>query len=95
EQHAKQDAIVAGLRKNGDALKTHLSKKQAEANQLRNRIAQLIAAEEEARRAKEEQERKAAEEKARREEERRLAREAEEKAAREAELLAQSERKAE
>ena len=35
------------IEENGDALKTHLSKKQAEANQLRNRIAQLIAAEEE------------------------------------------------
>lgn len=78
EQFAKQDAIVAGLRQNGTALKSHLSKKQAEANQLNSRIAALIAEEqrkaEEARKAAEEKARKAAEEKARREaEERRLA----------------------
>lgn len=80
DQYAKQDALVASLRKNGDALKSHLSKKQAEANELRNRIAALIA----------EEERKAAEERARQEaarkaEEERLARiEAERKAAEEA-----------
>ena len=75
QQHSRQDAIVAELRKNGDALKTHLSKKQAEANQLRNQISALIA----------EEERKAAEERARKEREERLAREREERLARERE----------
>ena len=75
-QYAQQDALVADLKKNGIALKSHLSKKQAEANELRNRIAALIA----------EEERKAAEERARQEaakkaEEERLAREAAAKAA--------------
>lgn len=69
-QYAKQDALVMSLKKNGDALKTHLSKKQAEVNELRSRIASLIA----------EEEKKAAEERARQEaarkaEEERLARE--------------------
>lgn len=44
-QYAKQDAVVAGLKKNGSALKTHLAKKQAEANALKSRIAALIAEE--------------------------------------------------
>ena len=75
-QYAQQDALVADLKKNGTALKSHLSKKQAEANELRNRIASLIA----------EEERKAAEEKARQEaarkaEEERIAKEAAAKAA--------------
>lgn len=74
QQYGKQDAIVAQLRANGKALQTHLSKKQAEANELRNRISALIAAEEKARqeaakkaeqeRLAKEQARKAAEEKA-------------------------------
>lgn len=80
-QYGRQDAIVADLRANGQALQTHLSKKQAEANDLRNRISALIA----------EEQRKAAEEKARQEaarkaEEQRLARE--EKARKEAEAAA-------
>lgn len=92
QQHTRQDAIVAELRKNGDALKSHLSRKQAEANQLRNRIAALIA----------EEERRAAEERAlaeaqRKAEEERVAREKAEKermqreeAERQARLLAES-----
>lgn len=50
----EQDAVVADLKRNGDLLATHLSKKQQEANALKSRIASLIA----------EEERKAAEEKA-------------------------------
>ena len=81
QQYVKQDAIVADLRKNGEALKSHLSKKQAEANQLKSRIASLIA--EEQRKAEEERRRK---EQARIEAERKAeaARLAKEKAAREA-----------
>ncbi len=77
QQYGRQDALVAQLRANGKALQTHLSKKQAEANELRNRISALIAAEEKARqeaakkaeqeRLAKEQARKAAEEKARNE----------------------------
>lgn len=84
QQYGKQDVIVAELKKNGEALKTHLGKKQVEANQLRNRISELIA----------EEERKAAEERARQEaarkaEEERIARE---KAQKEAEERAREER---
>ncbi|MDE6443920.1 MAG: peptidoglycan DD-metalloendopeptidase family protein [Muribaculaceae bacterium] len=65
QQYVKQDAIVADLRKNGEALKTHLAKKQTEANQLKSRISALIAEEqrkaEEERRARLEAERKRAE----------------------------------
>lgn len=55
-QYRRQDAIVADLRKNGQALQSHLARKQAEANQLRNHISALIAAEQ---REAEERERKA------------------------------------
>lgn len=69
ERHERQNDVVADLKKNGQALKSHLSKKQAEANELRGRIAELIAQEErkaaEARKAAEERARKAEEEKAR------------------------------
>lgn len=44
-QHAEQDRIVADLRKNGQALRTHLAQKQREANALSSRVASLIAAE--------------------------------------------------
>lgn len=44
-QYNRQDAIVVELKKNGQALRTHLSKKQAEVNTLRNRVSALIAAE--------------------------------------------------
>ncbi len=65
-KYARQDAVVANLKQNGKALKSHLSKKQAEANALKSRIATLIAEEnrkaEEAR--KREEARRAAELKA-------------------------------
>ena len=98
-QYARQDALVADLKKNGDALKTHLSKKQAEANDLRNRIAALIAEEERKaaeERARQEAARKAEEERLAREEAARIAAEkaaAEAAAARETELLAQQDGK--
>lgn len=78
-QHAQQDAVVAKLKENGEALRTHLARKQAEANTLRNQVAALIAREQ------------AAAEQRRREQERReqAAREAEE--ARKAELARQRE----
>ncbi len=66
-QHASQDAIVAELRKNGEALSAHLAKKQAEVNQLRSRVSALIAEEERAaaaERARVEAEKKAQAEKA-------------------------------
>lgn len=75
-QKVKQDAIVSELKANGDALRSHLSKKQAEVNQLRNRVAELIALEEH--KAAEERERRAAEER-RQTEERRAAQAAEER----------------
>lgn len=72
-KYAKQDAVVADLRKNGKALQSHLSKKQAEANALKGRIASLIAEEnrkaeaarkaEEARKAKAEEAKRVAEQK--------------------------------
>lgn len=82
-QGRQQDALVGELRKNGEALKTHLSKKQAEANALRNRIASLIAAEEQ----------KAAEQRAARERAE-AERVAKEKAAAEAQAKAEAERQA-
>ena len=45
EQRRQQDAVVVALRANGEALQSHLSKKQAEVNQLRNQVAALIAEE--------------------------------------------------
>lgn len=56
-QRAQQNKIVADLKAEGAALSAHLSKKQAEANALKNRIASLIAAEEAARKAEEERRR--------------------------------------
>lgn len=81
-QYQRQDAVVGELRRNGQALQSHLAKKQQEANALKSRIAALIAEEnrkaEEARRA--EEARKAAEKE-------RLAEEA--RKAEEAKLLAE------
>ena len=57
QQRAKQDVVVAELKKNGQALRSHLARKQSEANDLRNRVAALIAQEQaaaEARRKEEE-----------------------------------------
>lgn len=45
KQYAVQDAIVMELKKNGQALREHLAKKQSEANVLKNRVAALIAEE--------------------------------------------------
>lgn len=45
KEYASQDAIVVELKKNGDALRSHLTKKQGEANALKNRVAALIAEE--------------------------------------------------
>ncbi len=62
EQKARQDVIIADLRANGDVLQTHLAKKQAEVNQLKNQVAAVIAEEqrrlEEQRRAEAERKRK-------------------------------------
>lgn len=72
QQHSQQDALVVSLRKNGDALRSHLARKQAEANELHGRIAAVIAREQreaEERRAREEQQRLAREEEQRRKEE--------------------------
>lgn len=44
-QYDRQGVIVEDLKKNGEALHAHLSKKQAEVNQLRNRVSSLIAEE--------------------------------------------------
>lgn len=90
EQHARQDAIVGQLREKGDALRSHLAKKQSEANSLRNRISALIA--EEQRRAAEEQARREEQERKERErvEKERREREEAERARQEAELLAQA-----
>ena len=78
-QKSKQDVLVADLQRNGIALNSHLKKKQQEVNDLQNRIADLIAAEQ-----------RAAEEKRRKEEEQR--RLAEEKAQKEAEAKKEAER---
>lgn len=44
-QYSRQDAIVVELKKNGQALNSHLAKKQAEVNTLKGRVAALIAEE--------------------------------------------------
>ena len=72
-KHQAQDETVARLRANGTALRSHLARKQAEANDLNSRISQLIAAEQEearqAERRRREAEERAAAEKARMERE--------------------------
>ncbi|MBO5444305.1 MAG: peptidoglycan DD-metalloendopeptidase family protein [Muribaculaceae bacterium] len=94
-KHQRQEQLVAGLRRNGDMLQSHLASKQNEANRLNASISQLIAQEQ----AKAEAERKAREkaeseriarEKARAEAERRAAEEAEARAAAEKEAAARS-----
>lgn len=68
-QYTKQDATVATLKKNGDALRSHLARKQAEAYELKSRIATLIAEEQrkaEAKRQADEKARREAEERERR-----------------------------
>lgn len=44
-QYSRQDAIVVELKKNGQALNSHLARKQAEVNTLKGRVAALIAEE--------------------------------------------------
>lgn len=80
-QFSRQDAVVADLKKNGRALRSHLAKKQAEANTLKNQVAALIA----------EETRKAEAERAAREREELLARQKAE-AAEKARLKAEQER---
>ena len=67
----EQSSTVSRLRANGDALRSHLARKQAEANALNAKIAQLIAAEraeaEAAEKRRQEQEAREAAEKAERE----------------------------
>lgn len=71
-QYREQDAVVAKLKENGNALRTHLARKQQEANTLRGRISALIA--EEQRRAEQQRrEQEARETAARKAEEERLA----------------------
>lgn len=95
-QRASQDAIVVELRRNGEALRTHLSRKQAEANQLRGRVASLIAQEEEHRRQVEAEEARRAEERARQQaEQRRLAEERAERERQHAEARAEKDKKQE
>lgn len=91
-QRASQDAIVVELRRNGEALRTHLSRKQAEANQLRGRVASLIAQEEEHRRQAEAEEARRAEERARQQEQARRERERRQEEQRQAEERAERER---
>lgn len=69
-EYSRQDAIVVELKKNGSQLQAHLARKQNEVNVLRNRITQLIAAEEAAAKAKEAQRQKELREKEQREKER-------------------------
>lgn len=57
DNHKKQETLVATLRANGDALQTHLTAKQKEANRLKETISSLIAQEQ----AKAEAERRARE----------------------------------
>ena len=78
--HKKQETLVATLRQNGDALQTHLTAKQNEANRLKETISNLIAQEQ----AKAEAERRAREKA-----------EAERKAKAEAERLAREKAEAE
>lgn len=69
-EYSRQDAIVVELKKNGSQLQAHLARKQNEVNVLRNKITQLIAAEQAAAKAKEAQRQKELQEKERREKER-------------------------
>ncbi len=87
----EQDAVVADLKRNGDLLNAHLSKKQQEANALKSRIAALIAEEErKAAAERAEAERRAAEKRAA--EQAAREREAREKAEAERRLAEQKER---
>lgn len=52
-QYKKQEILIAQLKENGAALKSHLKQKQAEANELGGMVSKLIAQEQEAQRQKE------------------------------------------
>ena len=83
-QKSKQDVLVADLQRNGIALNSHLKKKQQEVNDLQNRIADLIVAEQRAaeeKRRKEEEQRRLAEEKAKKEAEAKAKKDAEQQKA--------------
>lgn len=81
-QKSRQEVLIADLKKNGEALQSHLKKKQAEATELGNMVSKLIA----------EEQQKAAEAEARRKAEEEAARKAEEERKRQEELLAQQEK---
>lgn len=66
-KHRRQGELVAGLRQNGDILQSHLSAKQAEANQLKQSISALIAQEQAKAEAERKEKERAAAEKAARE----------------------------
>ncbi|MDE6811408.1 MAG: peptidoglycan DD-metalloendopeptidase family protein, partial [Muribaculaceae bacterium] len=66
EQKQRQNVVIAELKANGTALKTHLAKKQSEVNALRNQVAAVIAEEQ----RKAESERRIRDEAARAEQER-------------------------
>lgn len=94
----EQDVIVARLKNEGQALNAHLSQKQAEANQLKARIAELIAIEqrkaaEEARKRQEAEAAKARAEAERKAKEEAAAKEAAAKAASEKEGAAKDNKK--
>lgn len=61
-QQSEQQTVIRDLRANGDALREHLARKQAEARKLGNQISQLIA-EQQAKEAREAEERRKAQEK--------------------------------
>ena len=92
-QYDRQGVIVADLKKNGEALQAHLQKKQAEVNELKNRVSALIT--EEQRKAEAQAKAKAeAEAKARAEAEARAKAEAKARAEAEAKARAEAEAKA-
>lgn len=97
QQQARQKETVAKLRADGEALRSHLARKQAEANRLQSRMTELIAAEQaaaaEAKRRKEEQARIAAEQQRKREEAERLEAERRRAEQEEADRLAQQREK--
>ncbi|MDE6296402.1 MAG: peptidoglycan DD-metalloendopeptidase family protein [Muribaculaceae bacterium] len=88
-QYKEQDAMVATLKANGDALRKYLAQKQSEANALKAKVSALIAEEQ----RKAEEQRRAREEAARKAEQQRKEQLAREEAARKAaEAKAQKER---
>lgn len=70
-QQQQKNVIVAELRRNGEALRAYIAKKQGEVNSLNQRISQLIAAEQEAERQRAAEQRRRQEEQRQRQEEQR------------------------